>query len=113
MHTMNRLLSVAGQELENRRDHRGRVGIVGSIRAIGGKKSPIKIIDISTTGFRIESMTFLLGSQVVFLTMPGFESLEATIMWQTEWVYGCKFGRPLHTTVYEHILRTYPCLGAG
>ncbi len=113
MQTVDRFLSVAAQELENRKHHRGRTGIVGGIRAVGGKKSPTKVIDISATGFRMESMTYLLGNQVVFLTMPGFESLEATIIWQTEWMYGCQFKRPLHTAIYEHIVRTYPCLGAG
>lgn len=89
---------------------RGDVAISGTIRAIGGVKCPVKVIDISVTGFRMECLTYISDSQAVFLTMPGFQPLEAKIMWQTEWMYGCKFASPLYIAVFEHIVRTYPAL---
>jgi hypothetical protein len=106
------LSPVAGRDVEGREYCRGEVAIVGTIRAVGGIKIPIKVVDISTTGFRMECLTYLSNSQVIFLTMPSFQSMEAKIMWQTEWMYGCAFVRPLHTAVFEHIVRSHPSLGA-
>lgn len=98
--------------MKDRKYCRGDVAIVGTIRANGGLKFPIKVVDISTTGFRMEWLTYMAAGQAVFLAMPGFETLEAKIMWQTEWMYGCEFVRPLYVAVYEHIVRSYPSLEA-
>jgi hypothetical protein len=96
--------------IKDRKFCRGDVAIVGTIRATGGIKFPIKVVDISTIGFRMECLTYMAAGQAVFLSMPGFETLEAKIMWQTEWMYGCEFVRPLYIAVYEHIVRSYPLL---
>lgn len=105
------LLSDSAKGANDRKFCRGEVAIVGTVRAVGGIKSPIRVVDISTAGFRMECLTYLSNSQIVFLTMPSFQPMEATIMWQTEWMYGCAFTRPLHAAVYDHIVRSYPSLG--
>lgn len=94
--------------IKDRNYCRGEVAIVGTVRAIGGIKCPVKVVDISVAGFRMECLTYMSDSQVIFLTMPNFEPLDAKIMWQTEWMYGCEFARPLHAAVFEHIVRSYP-----
>ena len=110
MHAVDNLSSVSVGDVKDRKYCRGEVAIVGTIRAIGGIKCTINVVDISTTGFRMECLTYLLDNQVILLTMPGFEPLEARIMWQTEWMYGCEFARPLYIAIYEHIVRSYPSL---
>ncbi len=102
--------SNSGRGVADRKCCRGDVAIVGTIRASGGVKCRIKIVDISTTGFRMECLTYLSDNQVISMAMPGFETLQAKIMWQTEWMYGCQFARPLHPAVYEHIVRLHPSL---
>ena len=76
----------------------------------GWRKCTINVVDISTTGFRMECLTYLSDSQVILLTKAGFEPLEARIKWQTEWMYGCEFARPLYIAIYEHIVRSHPSL---
>jgi hypothetical protein len=110
MTVLEDFLPDAAKGIADRKCCRGDVAIDGTIRATGGTKCRTKIIDISVTGFRMECLTYILDGQTVFLSMPGLETLQATIKWQTEWMYGCQFARPLHLAVYEHIVRTYPSI---
>ena len=110
MHAVDDLSTVTIRNVKHRKYCRGEVAIVGTIRAVGSLKCTIKVVDISTTGFRMECLTYLSDNQVILLTMPGFEPLEARIMWQTEWMYGCEFARPLYIAIYEHIVRSHPSL---
>jgi PilZ domain len=89
---------------------RGSVAIAADIRAKGGAKTKVKILDISQTGFRMECLTYISDSQVIFITIPTFQQMEARIAWQTEWMYGCQFVRPLHAAILDHILKVYPAL---
>lgn len=98
------------REPSNRETCRGDVAITADIRAFGGNKTRVKVIDLSQTGFRMESLSLISDSQAIFLTIPSFGQMEARIIWQTEWMYGCQFARPLHLAVYEHIVRTHPAL---
>ncbi|MEP7350810.1 MAG: PilZ domain-containing protein [Sphingorhabdus sp.] len=97
-------------ETGERETCRGDVAIAADIRAFGGNKNRVKVIDLSQTGFRMESLTHISDSHAIFLTIPSFGQMEARIIWQTEWMYGCKFACPLHISVYEHIIRTHPAL---
>lgn len=99
-----------GGQSSNRQFCRGDVAIVADIRIIGGSKTKIKVVDISQTGFRMECLTFMSGSQTIFLTIPSFQQMEARIEWQTEWIYGCRFVRPLYAAIFDHIVKTYPAL---
>ena len=111
MHAVDNLSAVTLRDVKDRKYCRGEVAIVGTIRAIGGIKCTINVVDISATGFRMECLTYLSDNQAILLSMPGFEPLEARIMWQTEWMYGCEFARPLYIAIYEHIVRSHPSLG--
>lgn len=102
--------SESTHEPGNRETCRGDVTIAADIRAFGGNKTKVKVIDLSQTGFRMESLTLISDSHPIFLTIPSFGQMEARIIWQTEWMYGCRFARPLYLAVYEHILRTHPAL---
>ena len=100
---------------EQQADHpsqtcRGAVAIAAEIRVRGEQKSRVNIVEISQTGFRMECLTFISDHQVIFLTLPSFQPMEARIVWQNEWMYGCEFARPLYFAVYEHIVRTHPAL---
>jgi hypothetical protein len=95
---------------KERRTCRGDVIITAEIRAFGGRKNKVNVIDLSQTGFRMECLTFIPDSHAIYLTIPSFQQMEARIIWQTEWMYGCEFGRPLYMAVYDHIVRTHPAL---
>lgn len=98
------------ERLADRKFDRDDVAIVASIRAFGGMKNRVTIVDLSLAGFRMECLTHIPDFQVIFLTIPSFQQLEARIAWHTEWLYGCEFVRPLHSAVYDHIVRTHPSI---
>jgi hypothetical protein len=92
---------------------RENVVISADIRVPGGHKNKVEVVEISQTGFRMECLAHIANGQTIFLTMPNFQQLEARVIWQTEWLYGCQFARPLHVAVFEHITSTYPALVAS
>jgi hypothetical protein len=113
MHAQDTPAPSAIRTSEDRKFCRGEVAINASIRAVGGLKTRVNVLDISATGFRMECLTYMSNSHLIFLTMPGFHQMEASVAWQTEWMYGCQFTRPLHVAVLDHIVTTYPALAAS
>ena len=103
--------STNGGQPQKRKYCRGSVTIGAEIRPVGGTKLRVQILDLSQTGFRIECFTYLSDGNAVFLTIPNFQQLESRIIWHTEWMYGCQFIQPLHASIYDHIVRTFPVLG--
>ncbi|HEV7233099.1 MAG TPA: PilZ domain-containing protein [Sphingorhabdus sp.] len=99
------------QHFNSRSFERGAVTIPAEIREIGAGKQSVSVIDLSQSGFRMRCI-FLIGEgRTVFLTIPGFQSLEAIVAWHHDEYYGCRFVRPLHEAIYDHIIRSYPSLG--
>jgi hypothetical protein len=95
----------------SREFERGAVSIAAEIREAGGGRQRISVIDLSRSGFRMHCIFLILPDRNVFLTMPGFESMEARIAWHEDNYYGCQFKQRLHEAIYEHVIRTYPSLG--
>ncbi len=60
--------------------------------------------DLSVTGFRMESCTNLDGDKLVFVTLPGLQTLAARIVWANYNDYGCQFSAPLHPAVLDHVV---------
>ncbi len=60
--------------------------------------------DISVTGFKMESCTSLNADQLVFVTLPGLQTLAARIIWEDYHDYGCRFTAPLHPAVLDHVV---------
>ncbi len=95
----------------NSREHsRGDVQIDGELREVGGGKHRIKIVDLSSSGFRVYSLTYIKVDKVVYLTIPGFAPLEAAIAWHEKDYYGCQFTSQLHIAIYDHIIQKFPSL---
>lgn len=89
---------------------RGAVRISSEIRESGGGKQRVSVIDLSRAGFRMHCVFLIPSGHTVYLTMPGFESMEAKIMWHDGDYYGCQFKQRLHEAIYDHVIRTYPML---
>jgi PilZ domain len=90
--------------------NRGDVQIHGEIRELGGGKHRVNIVDLSCSGFRVFSVTYIKIDKIVYLTIPGFAPLEATIAWHQKDYYGCQFTSQLHIAIYEHVIREFPTL---
>ena len=93
---------------ESRRSTRLDVRFGAGLREPGSpKRFPIDILDLSLTGFRCETTFKLFPGNAVFVTIPSLGAIEATVAWADGYIYGCKFDRPLHNAVFDHIARTH------
>lgn len=95
----------------SRRCERGAVTIPAEIRESGGGKQRISVIDLSRTGFRMHCIFLIPADRTVFLSLPGFQSMEARIAWHEDDYYGCQFSHSLHEAIYDHVIRSHPSLG--
>lgn len=97
--------------LNHRHFERGEVSITASIREHGGGRQQVDIVDLSRSGFRMKTGSLIPEDRIIFLTLPGYNPLEARIAWHESEIYGCKFVQQLHEAIYDHILQTYPGFG--
>jgi hypothetical protein len=97
-------------QFNSREFERGFVSIAAEIREKGAGKQKISVMDLSRSGFRMNCIFLIPEDRTVFLTMPGFESMEARIAWHEDDYYGCEFKQRLHEAIYDHVIRQYPLL---
>jgi hypothetical protein len=90
-----------------RRAQRLSVTIDASLREHGTTKFQVKVIDLSVTGFRCETSFTLNPGTRVWLTIPGFGGLEASVAWRDKFSYGFAFDHALHPAIFDHIKSKY------
>jgi hypothetical protein len=83
------------------------VGIRAQLREMGGGRLAVDVQDLSTTGFRIDSIYRIGVGATVFLTIPTFAAMEAAVVWTHKSGYGCQFVQPLHPAVFDMISKRY------
>lgn len=98
---------------EHRFTKRSDVAIEAEIREAGGGKFKIDVLDLSVSGFRMHSLTFINPEVRIYLTMPGMAPLAAKVAWTKGDYYGCEFDNPLYPAVFDHIVSSFPSLGEG
>jgi hypothetical protein len=106
---------MAGDFFDSRgQDHRAfmrsGVSITASVREQGGGRQQVEVVDLSQAGFRMRTASFIAPDRILFLTLPGYNPLEARIAWHENEYYGCEFVQRLHAAVYDDIVRRYPSL---
>jgi hypothetical protein len=95
---------------EHRAFTRNGVAITASVREQGGGRQQVEVVDLSQAGFRMRTASFIAPDRILFLTLPGYNQLEARIAWHENEYYGCEFVQRLHAAVYDDIVRRYPSL---
>jgi PilZ domain len=93
-----------------RKSLRNSVRIIADLLISAGPRFKVSVIDLSQTGFRIETGERIDEGTRVYLTIPGFESLQARVAWNSRNCYGCEFARPLYPSIFEHIAQKHPSL---
>jgi hypothetical protein len=88
---------------DNRAALRRSVRLDARVRDRGAGRFAIRVLDLSATGFRGETAFTLPPGSLVWITLPGLQSLEAEIAWQRGEQIGAAFRQPLHPAVFEHI----------
>lgn len=84
-----------------------RVGVRmnAGLRRRGSGAVDVRVVDLSTHGFRAECHLDLAIGADIWLRLPGLEAWHATVAWQEGYVIGCAFERPLHAAVLSTLLR--------
>ena len=104
-HDFRRPQPVKGSNLEQRRAQRRSVDVKAKMRQAGSTPFDVELVDLSTAGFRTETGVMLSPGSRVWLTLPTFEALEATVAWRDHQHCGCCFSTPLHLAVLDHIVK--------
>lgn len=94
----------------NRKAPRNAVAITAELRMPVGQKFQVSILDLSQTGFRLETGNYIAVGSRAYLAIPELSSLPARIAWNDGSYYGCEFLHPLHPSVFEHFALKYPSL---
>lgn len=84
------------------------VAFDAQLRLTDLSKVTIRVIDISTHGFKVMSRTRLRVSDMVYLHIPTLGALHAIVRWTSPDISGFEFVQPLYGPVADHIARQYP-----
>lgn len=98
------------QSVNNRKSKRNAVQISAELRISGGQKFKVLVLDLSQTGFRIETGNHIAIGSKIYLAMPELNSLPAQVAWNDRTFYGCAFLHPLHSSVFKHVVARHPSL---
>jgi len=90
---------------DNRDRPRAPFRIAAVLRDRSSNKFNVYLVDLSTTGFQAEAHPSLDPGASVWLTIPGMQGLEATVMWRKRAMVGCRFNQPLHPAVFDHLVQ--------
>lgn len=85
----------AFSEISQRRATRRPVDLDAKMRELGSSRSDVRIHNLSTHGFMVESDEDFRVDSYVWLTLPGIERLSARVVWRDSFRYGCEFTAPL------------------
>jgi len=70
-------------------------------RRTGDHRWRVNILDFSPEGCRVELPDRVVPDEVIWISLPGLETLQAKVCWVKDWVAGVEFAKPLHTAVFE------------
>lgn len=98
-------VAVSDPDQKARKSSRVAVDFEAGLRPRGGAAAvSVHILDLSTHGFRIDSLLDLAVGTDVWLRLPGLEPSHAKVAWTEGYISGCAFERPLHPAVLEMII---------
>lgn len=70
-------------------------------RRAGDHRYRVNILDFSREGCRIELPERVLPNEIIWISLPGLETLQARVAWVKNWTAGVEFIRPLHPSVFD------------
>lgn len=90
---------------KSRKAERVSLTISAGLRQRGAATVTVRILDLSTHGFRIDThLNMQIGTQI-WLRLPGLESVPAHVAWVHGHSAGCAFDRPLHPAVLDMLVQ--------
>ena len=89
---------------EDRSAPRTRASIPATLRPSGSKGFQTVLNDLSLSGFSAMAINRLHPGTVVWLTIPGLESMQGRVVWWDNTMVGCAFDRLLSPIIHDNIL---------
>lgn len=89
---------------ERRETVRFATEIAIGLREAGRHRMPATLTSLSTAGASVSGVTLSDSAQLVWIRLPGLESLPARRCWSTPGAAGFAFDAPLHPTVAWHVV---------
>jgi hypothetical protein len=90
---------------DQRDDDRRAISATISFRQPGRKGNMVSLRDVSATGCRFTSYAHPVIGQRIWISLPGLESLVATVRWVRGNDCGCQFERALYPAVLDSIVQ--------
>jgi hypothetical protein len=90
---------------DQRDSNRSSVSTTVSFRQPGRKGNVVTLRDVSATGCRFTSYVRPAIGQRIWVSLPGLESLGATVRWIAGNDCGCEFDRGIHPAVLDSLLQ--------
>lgn len=96
---------------DGRFESRVEVKVAASMREGGTNfRFTVDILDLSVSGFRLETSCELSEGLRLFLSLPSIQPLECTIAWRKGRSCGARFISPLHPAVRDLVAARFPNL---
>ncbi len=73
-------------------------------RKRGYEKAKVELLDLSRTGFLIETGSHFAPGETVFLHLPGLEPKPATVVRHDQFGTGCRFDTPFPDYMFDHLV---------
>lgn len=89
---------------EDRSAPRTKVSIPAALRPSGSKGFQTVVNDLSLSGFSASSINRVHPGTIVWLTLPGLESMQAQVVWWENRMVGCAFQQLLSPIIHDNIL---------
>jgi hypothetical protein len=93
-----------------RRASRNAVSVTADFRKVGRTNFRLKVVDLSQTGCQCETTSRVTVGDRVWITLEGFQGIEAIIRWSTPHGFGSEWAHAMHVSVFEHICKKYPAI---
>jgi hypothetical protein len=74
------------------------------LRKSGYHRTGVILHDLSNTGCRVELPERVTEGEMVWVSFPGLESIEARVAWSDNWIAGLKFTKPIHPAVFDTLV---------
>ena len=81
---------------DGRKAERRIVNIAAALREAGATTMAVKVLDISTGGYKVQTDAPLEEGSEVWLRLPGFEMKRGHVVWTKDNEAGCEFETELH-----------------
>jgi hypothetical protein len=72
-------------------------------RRAGEHRWRVDILDFSREGCRVHLPINVDPDDLVWISLPGIESIQGSVAWVREWEAGIKFANPLYPSVFEMV----------